>query len=380
MKTSSERILTTHTGSLPRPESLLPAVGDPTALLSADSDALRRAVAETVRHQRDAGVDVVNDGEVSKVSYATYVTTRLAGFGEATDGLDHLAIRDMVEFPSFLARSFGQASSGLGSVPACVGPVAYADPSQVERDIANLQASTEGSGATEVFMSAASPGVIAVFQPNRHYKTEEDYIWALADAMKTEYDLIHRAGLLLQLDCPDLAMDFHLRAHEGGKEGFVRGLSQRVEALNHATRDIPPDRLRMHVCWGNYEGPHHYDIPLADIIHEVLKARPMAISFEAANPRHEHEYTLFEDVKLPADKVLMPGVIDSTTNYVEHPELVAQRLERYARLIGQDRLMAGTDCGFATFASMLTVDPAITWTKLGAMAEGARIATDRLRS
>jgi len=196
----------------------------------------------------------------------------------------------------------------------------------------------------------------------------------------TEYDLIHRAGLLLQLDCPDLAMDFHLRAHEGGKEGFVRGLSQRVEALNHATRDIPPDHLRMHVCWGNYEGPHHYDIPLADIIHEVLKARPMAISFEAANPRHEHEYTLFEDVKLPADKVLMPGVIDSTTNYVEHPELVAQRLERYARLIGQDRLMAGTDCGFATFASMLTVDPAITWTKLGAMAEGARIATDRLRS
>jgi 5-methyltetrahydropteroyltriglutamate--homocysteine methyltransferase len=227
-------------------------------------------------------------------------------------------------------------------------------------------------------MSAASPGVIAVFQPNQHYKTEEEYVFALADAMKTEYDLIHQAGLLVQLDCPDLAMDFHIRAHPEGKEAFVKGLGPRVEALNHATRDIPPDRLRMHLCWGNYEGPHHHDIPLADVIGEVLKARPMAISFEAANPRHEQEWTVFEDLKLPDDKVLIPGVIDSTTNYIEHPELVAQRLERYAGLVGQEHVMAGSDCGFATFASMLTVDPDITWAKLAAMAEGASMASRRL--
>jgi 5-methyltetrahydropteroyltriglutamate--homocysteine methyltransferase len=256
-------------------------------------------------------------------------------------------------------------------IPACIGPVGYEDPSQVERDIANLTAATKGSRAAEVFMSAASPGVIAVFQPNGHYKTEEEYVFALADAMKTEYDLIHQAGLLVQLDCPDLAMDFHIRAHPEGREAFVKSL---------ATRDIPPERLRMHLCWGNYEGPHHHDIPLADVIGEVLKARAMAISFEAANPRHEHEWTVFEDLKLPDDKVLIPGVIDSTTNYIEHPDLVAQRLERYAGLVGQERLMAGSDCGFATFASMLTVDPAITWAKLSAMAEGARRASERLSS
>jgi 5-methyltetrahydropteroyltriglutamate--homocysteine methyltransferase len=220
--------------------------------------------------------------------------------------------------------------------------------------------------------------VIAVFQPNQHYKTEEEYVFALADAMKTEYDLIHQAGLLVQLDCPDLAMDFHIRPHPEGREAFVKGLAPRVEALNHATRDIPPDRLRMHLCWGNYEGPHHHDIPLADVVGEVLKARPMAISFEAANPRHEHEWTVFEDLKLPDDKVLIPGVIDSTTNYIEHPDLVAQRLERYAGLVGQQHVMAGSDCGFATFASMLTVDPGITWAKLAAMAEGASLASQRL--
>jgi 5-methyltetrahydropteroyltriglutamate--homocysteine methyltransferase len=378
VKTSTERILTTHTGSLPRPESLLPEGADPATVASADPEVLRQAVASTVGRQLDAGVDVVNDGEVSKISYATYVTSRLSGFGQASDVQSNLAIADMVEFPKFIERTMTQASSALGSIPGCIGPVGYADTSQVERDIANLTAATEGSGASEVFMSAASPGVIAVFQPNGHYKTEEDYVFALADAMKTEYDLIHQAGLLLQLDCPDLAMDFHIRPHPEGRAAFVKGLAPRVEALNHATRDIPPERLRMHLCWGNYEGPHHHDIPLADVIGEVLKARPMAISFEAANPRHEHEWTVFEDLELPDDKVLIPGVIDSTTNYIEHPDLVAQRLERYAGLVGRERVMAGSDCGFATFASMLTVDPSITWAKLSAMSDGARRASERL--
>ena len=380
MKTSAERILTTHTGSLPRPESLLPTGADPATIQSADPDVLRRAVADTVRHQVDAGVDVVNDGEVGKVSYATYVTSRLSGFGEAQDAMSNFAIGDMIEFPRFIERTMRDASSALSSLPACIDEVSYADTTQVERDIENLRLATEASGAAEVFMSAASPGVIAVFQPNRYYKTEEDYVFALADAMKTEYDRIHQAGFLLQLDCPDLAMDFHLRPHEGGREGFVQGLAPRVEAINHATRDIPPDRLRMHVCWGNYEGHHHHDIPLADIIHEVLRARPMAVSFEAANPRHEHEWTVFEEVELPPDKVIVPGVLDSTTNYIEHPDLVAQRLLRYARLVGQERVIAGSDCGFATFASMLTVDPGITWAKLAAMAEGARIATEWLEA
>jgi 5-methyltetrahydropteroyltriglutamate--homocysteine methyltransferase len=378
VKTSTERILTTHTGSLPRPESVLPEGADPVAVAAADPDVLREAVALTVDRQLDAGIDVVNDGEVSKISYATYVTSRLSGFGAASDVQANLVMADMAEFPRFVERTMAQASSALGTIPACVGPVGYEDPSQVERDVANLRAATDGSRATEVFMSAASPGVIAVFQPNRHYKTEEEYVFALADAMKTEYDLIHEAGLLLQLDCPDLAMDYHIRAHPEGREAFVKSLGPRVEALNHATRDIPSDRLRMHLCWGNYEGPHHHDIPLADVVGEVLKARPMAISFEAANPRHEHEWTLFEDLKLPDDKVLIPGVIDSTSNYIEHPDLVAQRLERYARLVGQERVMAGSDCGFATFASMLTVDPAITWVKLAAMAEGASRASQRL--
>jgi 5-methyltetrahydropteroyltriglutamate--homocysteine methyltransferase len=286
---------------------------------------------------------------------------------------------DIVDFPHFAERMMGDTGAVIGNLQGCVGPVDYTGASQVEQDIANLKAATEGSGATEVFMSAASPGVIAVFQPNQHYGSDDEYIFALADAMKSEYDLIHQSGLVLQLDCPDLAMGYHLTAHQLGEKEFVRQAARHVEAINHATRDIPPERLRMHLCWGNYEGPHHRDIPLATIIGEVLKARPMAISFEAANPRHEHEWELWERTTLPDDKVLIPGVVDSTTNYVEHPELVAQRLERYVRLVGQEQVMAGSDCGFATFARFLTVDPDITWAKLAAMAEGARIATDRLK-
>ncbi len=366
MKTSTERILTTHTGSLPRPASLSDRQ---------DGEAVRAAVAETVRRQRDAGVDIINDGEVSKPSYSTYVTERLSGFGGEPVQVER---RAYVQFPEFARRTFGDPKmSVVSNNPSCDGPVAYLDTTLVEADIANLRASSSGAGATETFMSAASPGVIDMFMPNRYYPDTEAYLLALADAMKTEYDAIHAAGLVLQLDCPDLAAGW-ARGPELTLAEFRRAVSLRLAMIDHATRDIPPDQLRLHLCWGNYEGPHNTDIPLADIIDLVLAARPSAVSFEAANPRHEHEWKIFEDIRLPEGKVLIPGVLDSTTNYIEHPELVAQRLLRYAGVVGRDRVIAGSDCGFATFASLLTVDPEITWAKLAAMAEGAAIASREL--
>ncbi len=364
MKTSTDRILMTHTGSLPRPAGLTGR---------RDESLVAAAVAETVKRQLAAGVDVINDGEVSKPSYATYVQERLSGFGGEPVFLEQ---RGLEEFPEFAARLAGDPDmASIWANPACTGPVAYQDTSKLAADIANLTASAEG--ATEVFMTAASPGVIEMFMPNRYYPNTEDYLHALAEAMKTEYDAIHRAGLVLQLDCPDLAASWVVGPPVTTAE-FRRKVSQRLEALDHAARDIPPDRLRMHLCWGNYEGPHQLDIPLADIIDLVLAARPSAVSFEAANPRHEHEWTLFRDTRLPDGKVIIPVVLDSTTNYVEHPELIAQRIERYARLVGRESVLAGSDCGFATFSSFLPVDPKITWAKLTSMSEGARLASDRL--
>jgi 5-methyltetrahydropteroyltriglutamate--homocysteine methyltransferase len=372
MQLSTDRILTTHTGSLPRP------VGLPTDLKERTPEEVREAVAAVVQSQLDAGVDVVNDGEASKASYATYVTQRLTGFG-GTGEMPRP--REYEDFPEWAERMFGDP--GIADVmrnPACIGPVAYQDTSFVEQDIANLQAATRDREVTDVFLSAASPGVIAVFLQNQHYSSEEQYLAALADAMKTEYDAIHAAGITLQIDCPDLAMGWNVSRLGGTRENFLKEIAVRIEALNHATRDIPPEDMRLHLCWGNYEGPHHLDIPLREIIGAVLSARPAAISFEGANPRHEHEWKVFEDVKLPEGRVIIPGVIDSTTNYIEHPELVAQRIVRYARVVGMERVLAGSDCGFATFASFLTVDPRITWSKLAALAEGARLATEELRS
>jgi 5-methyltetrahydropteroyltriglutamate--homocysteine methyltransferase len=364
MKTSSERILTTHTGSLPRPAGLADRH---------DPGAVRAAVRETVARQREAGVDIINDGEVSKPSYATYVTERLSGFaGEPVA----LALRGFEEFPEFAQKMWGDPdTAAIMANPSCNGPVAYLDQSQVQADIANLLAAADG--AAEVFMSAASPGVIEMFMANRYYPSTEEYLFALADAMKSEYDAISQAGLILQLDCPDLACEWALGPEQSTAE-FRKVVAQRLEALDYATRDIPPDRLRMHLCWGNYEGPHHTDVPLADIIDLVLAARPAAVSFEAANPRHEHEWTVFEQVKLPEGKMLIPGVLDSTTNYIEHPELVAQRITRYAGVAGRENVIAGSDCGFATFAAFVPVDPKITWAKLAAMAEGARLANQQL--
>jgi 5-methyltetrahydropteroyltriglutamate--homocysteine methyltransferase len=370
MKISSDRILTTHTGSLPRPASLTDRH---------DQQAVRAAVRETVGRQLAVGVDVINDGEASKASYSTYVTERLSGFGGEPVTVRRWGYED---FPEYARKQWGDAASPVRSVtagnPSCDGPVSYVDTSLVAADIANLQAAAASApGAAGLFLSAASPGVIEMFMPNRYYPSTGDYLFALAEAMKVEYDAIYAAGLVLQLDCPDLACDW-ARGERRTLAEFRRTVAQRLEALDYATRDIPGEAMRLHLCWGNYEGPHHTDIPLADIIDLVLQARPLAVSFEGANPRHEQEWQIFDEVKLPDGKILVPGVLDSTTNYIEHPELVAQRIGRYAGLVGRENVMAGTDCGFATFASFITVEPEITWAKLAAMAEGARLASARL--
>jgi len=375
VKRSTEHILTTHTGSLPRPPELTAALQrrDRGEGEDAGLDAqIRDAVADIVRRQADAGVTVVNDGEAGKIGYSTYVKERLEGFG-GTGGLAGMPA-DMIEFPEFMQRVMGDLDFEM---PACIGPVTYKDLDAVRADIANLKAAVDGADVEDAFMSAASPGVIAVFLQNQHYDSHEDYVFALSDAMKPEYDEIHRAGIVLQVDCPDLAMTRQMMMDETLAE-FRDRARVNVEALNRATADIPPEDMRLHLCWGNYEGPHHHDVALRDIIDIVFEARPAAISFEAANPRHEHEWNVFEDVELPEGKILIPGVLDSTTNYIEHPELIAQRLVRYGRLVGPENVMAGSDCGFATFASFLTVDPRITWAKLRAMAEGAELASKEL--
>ena len=376
MRRSTEEILTTHTGSLPRPPALTEALRarDHGEDAPADlEDQIRAAVDEIVARQAQAGVSVVNDGEAGKIGYSTYVKERLDGFG-GSGGMGGVP-SDLTDYPEFLKRVM---SAGIDfAMPTCIGPVSYRDPDAVRTDIANLKAAADGADVKEVFMTAASPGVISFFLANRHYPDHEAYIAALADAMKTEYDEIHRAGFVLQLDCPDLAMTHHMTPGESLEE-FRRRAALHVEALNHATRDIPADEMRLHLCWGNYEGPHHHDVPLGDIIDVVFQARPAAISFEAANPRHEHEWTLFDDLELPDGKALIPGVIDSTTNYIEHPELVAQRIVRYADRVGRENVLAGSDCGFATFATHLQVDPDITWAKLQAMSDGARLASEQL--
>jgi 5-methyltetrahydropteroyltriglutamate--homocysteine methyltransferase len=364
METNSDRILTTHTGSLPRPASLTDRH---------DPAAVRAAVRDTVAKQAAAGIDVSNDGEMSKPGYSTYVTERLSGFGGAPIPVRRWGYE---QFPEYARKQWGKGSVTDGN-PSCDGPVSYLDLSAVEADIANLRAALASAPPPAgAFLTAASPGVIEMFHKNRYYPDTEEYIGALAEAMKPEYDAIHQAGFILQLDCPDLACDW-AHGEQRTVAEFRRTVGMRLAALDHATRDIPAEAMRLHLCWGNYEGPHHNDIPLADIIDLVLRARPATVSFEGANPRHEHEWQVFEEVKLPDGKVLMPGVIDSTTNYIEHPELVAQRIGRYAGLVGWDNVIAGSDCGFATFASYLTVEPEITWAKLAALAEGARLASER---
>jgi len=333
---------------------------------------VRKAVADIVEKQRAAGIDVVNDGEQGKVGYSTYVRQRLTGFGGRS------TIRGRADWGDFPAAAARAEKLTQVARPACNGPVEWKDRAAVDGDIANFRAALEGVAVTEAFMTAASPGVIAHFLPNQYFPSREAYLARLVDVMKEEYDAVHRAGFILQVDCPDLAMGRHLAFPEVSNAEFVKIAEGNIEALNHALRDIPADRMRLHLCWGNYQGPHHRDIPLREIIRAVLKARPQGLSFEGANCRHEHEWVVFREVRLPDDKVIIPGVLDSTTNFIEHPELVAQRLVRYAEVVGRERVMAGSDCGFATFGRSNLVEPEIAWAKLAVMAEGAKLASAQL--
>jgi len=373
MKRSTQAILTTHTGSLPRPDDLVDLLyaqeNDEPVDIAALQVRVRTAVAESVRQQTSVGVDVVDDGEMSKVSYSTYVSARLTGFDSHVQVQRHPRA-DAAAFPRY-AECNARQQLGAARIKrfACTGPVTYVGQRQLQTDIGNLKAALADAPATEAFMTAASPGVIAWFQPNQYYPNDAAYLEALAEAMRFEYETIYRAGFLLQLDCPDIALSQNLDPAEDV------GIPLRIEALNHAVAGIPPERMRLHLCWGNYEGPHHTDVPLKSIIGEVLKARPMALSFEGANPRHEHEFAVFSELALPPDKVLIPGVLDTTTNYIEHPELVAQRLVRYASLVGREQVIAGADCGFGTFAGTPMVHPDIVFAKLASMVEGARLAS-----
>ena len=376
MHRSTERFLSTHTGSLPRPAELIRVMyakeeGVPVepAALAAQ---VRAAVAEVVKKQVAAGVDLVNDGEMSKPSYATYVKDRLNGFGGTGNTFVY---QDLAEFPTLEKRVFGDPGRSRRKTPACNAPISVRDPAAARADVENLKAAFGETKASGAFMSAASPGVVSLFFRNDHYKDHETYLHAIADAMRDEYEAVTKAGIVLQIDCPDLGMGRHIQYANLNLEEFRKRIRVHIEALNHAVRNIPPEQLRMHLCWGNYEGPHHYDVPFADIIDIVFMAKPAAISFEAANPRHAHEWTLFEKVKLPAGKVLIPGVIESKSNFIEHPELIAQRIGRYAKLVGRENVIAGSDCGYGTWVGQAAVDPQVVWAKMAAMAEGARIAS-----
>ncbi len=376
MQRSTDRFLTTHTGSLPRPDDLIRMMYakeegvpvDPAALAAR----VRQAVAEVVKKQADAGIDLINDGEMSKPSYATYIKDRLNGFGGTGNTFVY---QDLSEFPKLEKRVFGDPGRSRRKTPACNAPISVRDAQAAVTDTDNLKAALSGVKATGGFMSAASPGVVSLFFRNEHYPSQEAYLAAIADAMRHEYETVAKAGLVLQIDCPDLGMGRHIQYADLSLPEFRKRAQLHVEALNHALANIPPEQLRMHVCWGNYEGPHHRDVPLADIIDIVFMARPNAISFEAANPRHAHEWTLFERVKLPDGKVLIPGVIESKSNFIEHPELIAQRIARYAKLVGRENVIAGSDCGYGTWVGQAAVDPDVVFAKLAAMAEGAKLAS-----
>jgi 5-methyltetrahydropteroyltriglutamate--homocysteine methyltransferase len=376
VKRSTERFLTTHTGSLPRPDDLVRVMFAKEEGIPVERAALgariATAVADIVRAQEKAGIDIVNDGEMSKPSYATYIKDRLDGFG----GESHpLTYQDLVEFPELARRVFGDPGRARRKTPGCNGPISVADPGAAETDAANLKAALAGAGAAEGFLSAASPGLVSLFFHNGHYGSHEAYLEAIAEAMRQEYETIVGAGFILQVDCPDLAMGRHIQNTHLTTPEFRKAAALHVEALNHALRNVPADRARIHLCWGNYEGPHHCDVPLADIIDVVFAAKPAGLSFEAANPRHAHEWKVFEMVKLPAGKVLIPGVIESKTNFIEHPELIAQRIGRYAALVGRENVIAGSDCGYGTWVGQAAVDTQVVWAKLASLAEGARLAS-----
>jgi len=337
---------------------------------------VHEAVIEVTQKQVDAGIDVVSDGEEGKPSYATYVKDRLTGF----EGERRMPIRiqgEAADFPEYTERRMATTATILVR-PTCNGPMAWKDFGAVERDIANFKEAADKAKPVGTFMTAASPGVVAFFLGNEYYKSDDEYLDALTAVMKDEFEAIANAGFLLQLDCPDLAMSRQSQFYDLSTPDFVKKVERHVEVVNEATKNIAPEKMRLHLCWGNYEGPHHRDVEMRDIVNAVLKARPLELSFEGANPRHEWEWVVWKDVKLPDEKTLVPGVIDSTTNFIEHPELVAQRIMNYANLVGRERVIASVDCGFGTNAASTNVDPKIVWFKLQALAEGAQIASKQL--
>ena len=379
MRTSTDRILTTHVGSLPRTQAVTDVIfarekGDVADAVGA-ARTITQAVHDVVRRQREVGIDVVSDGEMSKISYATYVAERLSGFDGDTPREPG---QDLLDFPRLLKKLADSGATAKYRRPRCVGPIAVKNLEPLRVDVDNLRAAVSGANGAEAFMNAASPGVVALFQPNDYYRTQDEYLEAIAEGMRAEYEAIVAAGIVLQIDAPDLGMGRHTMYKDRSLDEFLRLAARHVEVLNHALRNVPADRVRMHVCWGNYEGPHHHDVPMEQLLPVVSRAKPQAMLFEAANPRHAHEWIVFRDARLPDDKILIPGVLSSTTNYIEHPLLVAERIGRFADIVGRERVIAGTDCGFGTFAGFGPVDPDIAYLKLAAMTEGAQIASRRL--
>ncbi len=375
------KILTSHVGSLPRTQDVVDFIfareNGESYDQAAFDNCMSSACNETVRRQVEAGIDIVSDGETSKISYATYVKDRYTGFsGDSPRN----APADLKLFPGFLERLANAGGTPQYARPMCTGEVVSKGQGELQADIDNLKAGMAAHGASRGFMNAASPGVISLFLQNRHYATREAYLAALADAMKAEYETIVGAGLDLQLDCPDLALSRHMLFADLSDDEFIRVAGMHVEALNHALRDIDPARVRVHICWGNYEGPHVCDIDMDKVFTTLMNTRARYVLFETSNPRHAHEWTVFRDraSEIPDDKVLVPGVVDTTTNFVEHPELVAQRIERFVGIVGADRVIAGSDCGFGTFAGFGAVDPEIAYAKLTTLAEGAALASARL--
>jgi len=377
MKRSTDRILTTHTGSLPRTaevvELLLAEADKPGSRKAELAAAVEKAVKGVVEKQVAAGIDIINDGEQGRTDYTVHVKDRLDGFNGPNAPLP---VGDE-EFPE-LARLLAQFASPFQHRPACNGPLTWKDFAAAQAAIDVAKRAVAGARCEETFMTSPSPGQIGRYLKNSYYKTDRDYLMALAEIMQREYEAIVAAGFVLQLDCPDLALCRHSVYKDKSLEEFRRIIVGHVEALNHAVRNIPADRMRMHICWGSTEGPHHTDVPMRDIADIILQAKPMAFSFPASNPRHEHEWKIWKDIKLPKDKVMIPGVVDSTTNFIEHPEVVADRIVRFASVVDRENIIAGVDCGFGTFAGRVQVDTKIVWMKLKSLTEGAAMASRQL--
>tara|TARA_A100001037_G_scaffold268631_1_gene262275 strand:+ start:15 stop:1163 length:1149 start_codon:yes stop_codon:yes gene_type:complete len=382
MQISSDRILTTHTGSLPRPDDLLELLvardqSEPYDQ-SAFDERLKAAVDAIVQKQITAGIDIVNDGEMSKIGYGAYVKERLTGYDGEEAPRIHAS--DLDEFPVYFRRLYGPEGFDKMTRPLCTGPIEYVDRAAVMTDLENLKTASQGSEVSDRFLNSATPGLVSLWLGNAYYKSHEEYVWAIAHAMKQEYEAIVEAGFILQFDSPDLGMGRHMQFASLELNEFRKNIELHIEALNHATRDLPADSMHLHLCWGNYDGPHHHDVELKDIVDIVLKARPAGITFEGANARHEHEWKIWRDIDVPDEKILFPGVINSVSNFIEHPELVADRICRYADIVGRERVIACTDCGMSTQAGHTKVDPDIGWAKYASMAEGAALATERLWS